>query len=162
MENMKPPIRVEVDHSGTLMRVTPGSDSERAKAELSRAGLDGEELAPDAAAKAAGAKAWYTRANIHELSREEFRTLARRWAAQVVENARLTSEQERRLVASLDGAMDEALASIPLERGEGQQWADAKLKARDRVLEEAAVYLQPAQLAELRETLAWAIVKVLP
>jgi len=30
------------------------------------------------------------------------------------------------------------------------------------VLEEAAVYLQPAQLAELRETLAWAIVKVLP
>ncbi len=163
MENMKPPIRVEVDHSGTLMRSTPGSDSERVKAELSSAGLDGEELDSDAAAKAvAGATSWYTRANIHELSREEFRTLARRWAARVVENARLTSEQERRLVASLDGAMDEALASIPLERGEGQQWADAKLKARDRVLEEAVVYLQPAQLAELRETLAWAIAKVLP
>jgi hypothetical protein len=163
MENMKPPIRVEVDRSGTLMRVTPRSDSERAKAELSSAGLDGEELAPDAAAKeVAAATSWYTRANIHELSREEFRTLARRWAAQVVENARLTSEQERRLVASLDGAMDEALASIPLERGEGQQWADAKLKARDRVLEEGAAYLQPSQLAELRETLEWAVIKVLP
>jgi hypothetical protein len=58
--------------------------------------------------------------------------------------------------------MDEALASIPLERGEGQQWADAKLKARDRVLEEGAAYLQPSQLAELRETLEWAVIKVLP
>lgn len=155
---MKPPAKVEVDHSGTLMRVTPGGDAERVVSEIRSEGLKAEELSGDRGAReVAAATSWYSRANIVELSREEFRTLARRWTAQVVQDGQLTPEQERRLVASLDRAMDEALASMPPEGGQRPEWTAAKLKARDRVLEEAAAYLQPAQLAELREALAWAI-----
>ena len=155
---MQPPARVEVDHSGTLMRVTPGSDAGRVLSALRGSGLKAEELTAADAARALGAAtSWYTRANIVELSREEFRTLARRWAAQVVQDAHLTADQERRLVASLDGAMGDALTSMPPEGGRTPAWTSAKLKARDRVLEEATSYLQPAQLDELREALAWAV-----
>ena len=91
---MKPPARVEVDHSGTLMRVTPGSDGGRVLSELRSAGLKAEELSADTGARAvAAATSWYSRANVVELSREEFRTLARRWTAQVVQDAQLTPEQ---------------------------------------------------------------------
>lgn len=158
LDEMKPPARVEVDHSGTLMRVTPGGDAGRVLAALRGEGLKaGETTAAESARAVATATSWYTRANIVELSREEFRALARRWTAQVVQDAQLTADQERRLVASLDGALGDALSSMPPEGGGTPEWTSAKRKARDRVLDEATSYLQPAQMAGLREVLAWAI-----
>lgn len=158
LDEMKPPPRVEVDHSGTWMRVTPGSDAGRVLSDLRGSGLKAEELTQAEAASAiAAATSWYDRATIVELSREEFRTLARRSTGQVVQDAQLTPDQGRRLVGSLDGALGDALASLPPEGGHTPEWTSAKLKARDRVLEEAASYLQPSQLSELREALAWAL-----
>jgi hypothetical protein len=149
LDELKPSPGAEFDRSGGLMRVAPGSDSERLRAVLRGRGLKLEETGEDLSAAV-----WYSRANIVELSREEFRILARGSAGRVPE---LTSEEQRRLVVSIDGAMDAALALVSVEGGFRPEWTAAKLKARGQIIEDAAAYLQPVQLAGLRQALAWTI-----
>jgi hypothetical protein len=152
LDEMEGAARVEVDRSGTLLRIPSGGGHHRVLAELRKLGIEAQELSADAPA-IAEATSWYSRANILELSRQEFRLLARRWTAQV---GRLTGEQERMLIASIEDAMDEALRSIPLEGGLRPEWTSARENAASRVLEAAATYLDREQVAELQMTLAQA------
>jgi phage gp16-like protein len=136
LAKLEPPPAVFFDRTGRLLRV---SESVAAVlAVLSAHGLAVEETD-------ATAEVWYSRANILELSREEFRILARQTAA-----------GDERVAASIDAAMDEALAAVSIEGGFRPEWTAAKANARDRVLAEAARFLQPAQLEALRDAMAWA------
>src|SRR4051794_10997619 len=112
MEKLKPSVRVAGDHSGSLGRVIPARDSPRVQSELRDAGLEVEELPSHAASTAlASATSWYDIATIRDLSREEFHILARRWTAEVEEDAHLTPDQQGKLISSLDAAIGEALDS---------------------------------------------------
>ena len=155
LQRQKARVTVEFDRSGTLLRVRPARAARRIQAELRASGGKARLLAPaEAATVAARVASWYSQSNVRELTREEFRTLARRWSAENKEATGLTDEQERRLLASLDGAVDAAIDAAgpdgPVDR---EVWRAAKVRARGRVLEESAGFLSASQLGEVRELL---------
>ena len=106
-------------------------------------GLEAEEVAESAATE------WYSRANVVELSREEFRILARKAAAPIEEPLR------QQVIASIDAAMSDALAEVSVEGGFRPEWTAAKSRARDRIVREASEYLAPPQLTALAAALSW-------
>lgn len=154
LEEMKDKAIVEVDRSGTLIRITPAARAEEVRAVLEKGGTKTELLDRTAAAQAVTtATAWFSRANVRDLSREEFRILSRRWAGELKESAELSEEQHGRLVSSLDRAFDHAVTLIPAEQGIPQDpnvWRKAKANAIQNVLANAASYLQPTQLEKVR------------
>jgi hypothetical protein len=159
LQRLKPAPTVEFDRSGTLLRLTPASAAKRVQAELRATGAKTRLLTASEAAKAtANVGSWYSRSNVRELSREEYRTLARQWSAELKEDAGLSDDQERRLVASFDGAIDEAVATLgPDGPADRETWRALKIKARERVLEESASYLSASQVDQVREVLSWGL-----
>ena len=80
LEATKIDAKVEVDRSGTLVRVSPAERVEDVRATLAGSGIRSETLDRTAAAQSvAETTDWYSRANIRALSKEEFQILARRW-----------------------------------------------------------------------------------
>lgn len=154
LEEMKDKATVEVDRSGTLIRITPAPRAEDVRALLEKGGTKTELLDRAAAAQAATtATAWFSRANVRDLSREEFRILSRRWAGEFQESAELSEDQQGRLISSLERAFDRAVTLIPTEQGIPQDptvWRKAKADAIQNVLADAASYLQPTQLEKVR------------
>lgn len=145
---------VEVDRSGTLVRITPANAAEEVRAILAKTGMKAELLSFEKAAQAvAGATAWFSRATIRELSREEFRVLGRRWAAEIKQEASLSDDQESKLVESLDRAFDQAVARMRVEEGVPKNagiWKRAKAEAIERVVEESSAFLTRDQAAVVR------------
>jgi hypothetical protein len=119
-------MRIEV-------RITPATRAEEVRAVLEQGGTKTERLDPTAAAQAVTtATTWFSRANVRELTREEFRVLSRRWAGELEETAELSEEQRARLIRSLERAFDHDVSSMPVEQGiprDPDVWRKAKSDA---------------------------------
>jgi hypothetical protein len=138
---LEPAPAVEFDRSGRFMRLSEAIGA--VLSVLRSHGVEAEEVAEAAATE------WYSRANIVELSREEFRILARKAAAPIEGPSR------ERVIASIDAAMSEALTEVSIDGGFRPEWTHAKLRARDRILSELAGSLAPPQLTALAAALSW-------
>lgn len=157
LEEIKEEGTVEVDRSGTLVRIRPPQLAARVQQVLSQSGMKAELLDRRAAeAAVASATAWFSRSNIRELSREEFRILSHRWTAEIKETVTLSDDQQQRLVRSLERAFDNAVKLIPSEQGIPRNpavWQGAKAQAVKQVLLDATGYLDSVQLQALQELL---------
>ncbi len=160
LEPLAQDIEVEVDRSGTFVRVTPASRA----ADVVRAIRSGEEeIVVEALEGRAmeevivGATAWFSRANIGDLTREEFRLLAQPWADLVRRTIALNGGQVETLAASIEAAIEEVLTLVPLEDGlpkDPTVWLAARKKAAQRVVEDACAYLGVHEVDALRTVLA--------
>jgi hypothetical protein len=158
LEELRAGVTVEVDRSGTLVRVSPADRSGEVLTALAKSGIRSEVLGNDAAARAtAGVTNWFSRANIWALSKEEFHILTRRWATEIRRATALTDSEEERLAQSLEAAYDAAIAKIPAESGlapDPTVWRAAKAAAVEQVVRDASSYLRAEQVDKLRGVLA--------
>ncbi len=157
LEVLKDHAAVEVDRSGTFVRVQPIAMAARVQQILADAGTPTVLLDQEAAdAALASVKAWFSRRNIRELSREEFHILAGRWASEIEQAAKLSNDQEQRLLASLERAIDDAVQLVPPNQGipgDPTVWRAARSKAASEVVADAESYLDPTQVIQVKELL---------
>lgn len=114
LESVKGRGTVEVDRSGSYVRVRPATLLTEVVEVLGKSGAAAQPLsAAETAEVLAWETRWYTRENVRELTREEFKVLVRRWSKELKDKGDVTADEERRLVAGLDDAVDSAVETLP-------------------------------------------------
>ncbi len=96
---------------------------------------------------------WFSQASVRELSREEYRVLARRWAAELRDSAGFSAEETRLLVESFHRAVER----LPTEGDLIEVlsvWDAARAQAAKQVVREGERYLSAGKLDALRALLA--------
>lgn len=155
LQRLGPEVVAEVDHSGSLLRISPKAMAGRAEGILRELHLRFERLEGARAEQSlASTKEWFSLSKVNVLALEAYRTLARRWSSRVAREQQLSDVQRRRLEQALDEGFAAAVGRIPPERyADNSAWRNAEGETFDKVLADADRYLNRGQRQALGEVL---------